>query len=613
MKRNICLLALFILQVFAAELYSAVPPNSALSINRSYQFLPVGAADTLQLLITDDDYKNYTVDDFNIVWFTRDFDIAEINTNGVLTAKKAGETIIYAQSLSYDSITLSCSLEVFIPDLPLVYLTVSGEIVDEPKIPGWMKVIDEKGRETYNNHIGIEIRGSSTKRFPKKQYGIETRYSAHPDSNFNVSLLSLPEENDWVFNGPYSDKSLIRNVIIFNMAGKMNGYASRYRFFELYLNGDYRGVYVLFEKIKRDKNRVDIIKNDESNNQAFIVKRDKFDGIDNKYFNTAHGDKIQYHYPKPRDLTGIQESFIRNYILEAESALYSSNFRDETTGYRKYFDVDSWVDYLLIQQICKNNDGFHFSNFMYRDKSGKLVHGPVWDFNLAFANVNYNNCENPEGWWYYFWNSQLMKDRYFADRVEMRWDELRDTVFKPETIHHFIDSTTAAIHKATIRNFKRWPILGIYVWPNYVFPPTYGEEISFLKNWISQRVAWIDENIEEFTTVQDTEDPAEEPQLPEEFELLTNYPNPFNPVTAIRYNLPERSHVKLEIFSVTGQYIATLVNRERSAGFKETVWNSAGNGKPIIRIIFLQINNAQIYGSKKNAAAQVTGTDSLSV
>ena len=356
----------------------------------------------------------------------------------------------------------------------------------------------------------------------------------------------------------------------------MGRYASRYRFFELYLNGDYRGLYVLLEKIKRDNSRVDIRANrDTVADKSFIIKRDKFDGGDNEHFELPHAQKIQYHYPKPRDITPQEIQFIRSYISNVENVLYSSYFTHLTSGYAKYLDVDSWVDYLLLQNISKNNDGFHFSNFFYRDRGGKLVHGPIWDFNLAFGNVNYNDNEKTDGWWYWFWNRQLMNDPRFQAKVYERWWELREDQFKPENIFHFIDSTAASIDAEQKRNFKRWPTLGTYIWPNNVFPATYGEEITYLKQWIQARIDWIDDNIGEFTDERVGVSSPTSP-TPQSYELGQNFPNPFNPVTTIHYTIPGVSHVKLEIFNVSGQSVAMLENKIKSAGHYEITWDAPG-------------------------------------
>ena len=176
--------------------------------------------------------------------------------------------------------------------LPIIVVNTSGqEIPNEDKITAHMGIIDNGPGETnylsdpynhYDGFIGIEIRGSSTTWFPKKQFAVETRDSL--GENNNISLFGMPEENDWIFNAPYTDKSLMRNVIIYKMARDAGRYASRTHYFELVINGDYKGLYVMFEKVKRDDNRVAVSKlePDETTGDdltgGYIIKIDKWDG-----------------------------------------------------------------------------------------------------------------------------------------------------------------------------------------------------------------------------------------------------------------------------------------------------------------------------------------------
>ena len=204
-------------------------------------------------------------------------------------------------------------------NLPIVILDTEGQdIPDEPKITARMQIIDN-GPNTrnsvldtptgYDGFIGIELRGSSSQAFPKKQYGVETRDEA--GDNLNVSLLGMPEENDWVLYAPYSDKSLMRNVLAYELARRMGRYASRTRFVEVVLNGDYQGVYVLMEKIKRDRNRVDInnLKEDEISGDdltgGYLIRIDRRDGFEGESWESnflpayATDARVHYQYREP--------------------------------------------------------------------------------------------------------------------------------------------------------------------------------------------------------------------------------------------------------------------------------------------------------------------------
>ena len=416
-------------------------------------------------------------------------------------------------------------------NLPIVVLNTNGQIIpDENKIEIDMGIIyNGSGQRNYladpfneyDGKIGIEVRGSSSQGFPKKQYGFETRDDE--GNNLNVPLLGMPEENDWILYAPYSDKSLLRNFITYNLSRKTGRYASRTCFCELVINDDYKGVYILLEKIKRDNNRVDISKMDsddiagDSLSGGYIIKIDKWTGSNNDGWVSefppypgAWQDIIyQYHYPKPDEIVTQQKDYIQNVIYEFE------NFMDQRTGdimdqsYEDFIDVDSFIDFFIINEIAKNVDGYRLSTFMFKDresKGGKLTMGPVWDFNLGFGNANYYEGWVTSGWQmqnilysdYYltpfYWN-KLFEDSEFYKRLTMRWLSFRQTILSNDSILGLIDQTVEYLDESQQRNFQRWPILGVWVWPNYFVGNTYAEEIAFLKNWIEDRLAWMDANL----------------------------------------------------------------------------------------------------------------------
>ena len=360
------------------------------------------------------------------------------------------------------------------------------EILDEPRISANMKIINNvesrnflsDSKYEYHGQISIEIRGSSSQSFfPKKQYGFETQNE--DGSNNNVSLLGLPSENDWILYAPYSDKTLIRNILAYKLSESLGNYAPRTRLCELVLNGEYAGVYVLTEKIKRDKNRVDIskLKPDEITGDdltgGYIVKIDKLtDSSCDGWHTETENVFIQYHYPEYNDIVPEQKSYIKNYINRFERSLFSENFSDLSNGYQQFMDINSAIDFMIINEISKNVDAYRFSTFMYKDKdsnSGKLIFGPVWDYNIAFGNVNYAEGYIVEGyrmvnfpWW-----RRLMQDPIFTDSLKRRWAEIRKEKFSNDRIINIIDSLTLVLKEPQQRNFQKWSIIGKYVWPNH--------------------------------------------------------------------------------------------------------------------------------------------------
>ena len=246
----------------------------------------------------------------------------------------------------------------------------------------------------YDGYIGIEIRGhSSQDYFPKKQYGLETRNSE--GENLNVSLFGIPKENDWVLYAPYSDKSLMRNVLAYDIARSLGSYAPRTQFCEVILNNDYVGIYVFMEKIKKDSNRVNIYDPEPDNlSGGYLLEvsvLSKIDTTDNYFESESQGRFFVIKFPDEDDITVDQIAWITNYINTFESTLYSGSFNDPDIGYYQYIDSPSWVDYILLNEAFRNNDVFYSSTYLHKKKNGKLFAGPVWDFNIAMGNIDYND------------------------------------------------------------------------------------------------------------------------------------------------------------------------------------------------------------------------------
>lgn len=403
--------------------------------------------------------------------------------------------------------------------LPIVVINTTNSIPDEPKVHAWMDIIYTEGETSsqydtpnvYSGHVGIERRGESSSGFPKKQYAFETRTAQ--DSNLNVSLLGMPEENDWILYAPYSDKSLIKNVLTYKLSRQMGESAPRTRYVEVVLNGDYQGIYVLIEKIKQDSGRVNIAKllpTDTEGDEVtggYVIRNDKTtDLYDYEYWRgpsyRPYGLQSLYMFydPKYEDMVYNQRRYIVDFTKTFEDALIASNFRDSLDGYRKYTDVFSYIHMMFVNEISMNVDCYHFSTYFYKDKDsdgGKFFSGPVWDYNIAWGNVNYGDVEVDDGFIYtrggrmFHWR-RMMEDPWYADVAYGRWDDLRSDVLSWQNIEHIIDSCITLMGPAIDRNYDRWPVLGTYVWPNVVWPETYEEEITMLKDFIIERLPWLD-------------------------------------------------------------------------------------------------------------------------
>ncbi len=407
--------------------------------------------------------------------------------------------------------------------LPLFSVNTNGaQIVDEPKIAADFTITDGQ-QNLYAGKMGIEIRGSTSQFFPKKSYGFETWDAQGND--MDASLLGMPEEEDWILYAPYSDKSLVRNVLIYDLARDMDHYATRTQFVELNINGQYNGVYVLMEKLKRDKGRIDISKLEIDENTGedltggYIIKIDKsekegytdMNSFDSDYgvAGSTAGSPINflYEYPDADDITQEQRTYISTYISDFEDALASDTFTDPDTGYASYIDLDSFVDFFILNEISNNVDAYRISTFMHKDKNEKLKMGPIWDFNLAWGNADY--CSGGETnvwaykfnercpgdlWFVPFWWDRLLEDPAFVSRLKERWTELRGNLLSDATISGKVDGYMKILNDGEVirSNFAKWPVLGTYVWPNNFVGNNYDEEIEYLKQWVLDRTSWLD-------------------------------------------------------------------------------------------------------------------------
>ena len=491
-------------------------------------------------------------------------------------------------------------------DLPIVLINTNGQTIpDEPKIIADLRIIDNgpgkrntvTDKPTFVSKIGIEKRGATSQQFfPKKPYGLELRDTSGVNS-VNASVLGMPAESDWVLNATYSDKTLIRETLTYDLNRQISkSYTPRYRYCEVILNGSYDGIYILFEKIKRDKNRVNIssIKKTDVSGDAltggYIFKIDKTEGSPSRAWVSPYKGvrgqaiPIQIDRPKPEDLAEEQFQYAKTYITNFENALNGAQYQDSLTGYRQYINDDSFVDYLLLTEVSKNVDGYRLSTFFYKDRDsnrnagagagGKLTLGPIWDYNLTYGNANYCAGNAFQGWAFDhpracpadpfqvpFWWDRLMSDQAFARKVRVRYQALRQTVLKTERIQAYVDSVAGVLTEARTRNFQRWPVIGTYIWPNSYIGQTYQNEVTYLKTWISQRLAWLDTAVLPLGVIV----LATEPTTPDPF-ALTVSPNPSLGEVTVHYRLLRRTDLRLTVTDAAGRTLQTLNLPDQPAG-----------------------------------------------
>jgi hypothetical protein len=408
-------------------------------------------------------------------------------------------------------------------NLPVVIINTDGgaSIPDNPKIPATMKIIyrgqgqrnylsdqNNPASLNYNGKIGIEIRGSSSQVTLKKQYGFTTKKADNVTNN-NVSLLGMPEENDWVLNGMVFDPALIRDYLCYNLSRQIGEYASRTAYCEVIINGDYKGLYLLQEKIKSDDNRVDIVKIDNNDNTVpnvtggYITKADKTTGGDPVAWTLVdpNGSSTAYIHelPEPGDITEAQNTYIQSQFMNF--AYIASTFSISCiTGIPSIIDIPSFINYMIISEISSNADSYQFSTYFHKDRSGKLRAGPVWDNDLTFGNDlffwGYNRSKtniwqfsNGDNEGSHFWKD-LYNSPEFRCHLAKRWNELIQAgqPLNQSSIETFIDQTAAYISEAVVRENALWGNTG-----------SLDEKISAIKAFLGMRIPWITTNLEGYS------------------------------------------------------------------------------------------------------------------
>lgn len=364
--------------------------------------------------------------------------------------------------------------------------------------PGQINYLTDSANH-YNGFIGIELRGNSTQNFPKKPYNIETRDSL--GGNLNVSLFGMPAENDWVLRASYMDHTFIRNPLAMHMSRQTGRWASRCQLVELLINGEYQGIYIFMEKIKRDDGRLDI-----QELEAFVIEEPDISGgyiYEITGFETNLGKSRKLKYPDFEDAPPEQITYIMDYDDGFRSSMYSPSFKDETSGYHAWIDVESFVAEIIVQEAMRNSDAYGWSGYFHKDRGGKINAGPVWDFDQSSGNSSYPDDGVVEGWLFahnetsntpFFWE-KLFSDPSFSYKVKLQWETLRKDAFQTTQLLSYVDSIALHLSDAQAREFEQWPVLGTNIWretTGYWERNTFQKEVDYLKTFLTERWAWMD-------------------------------------------------------------------------------------------------------------------------
>ena len=400
--------------------------------------------------------------------------------------------------------------------LPLLVIETNQKFINDKKRTKARLYIIERDSTGFSNlkdtatalktDIKIEIRGFSSVRLPKKNYSLRTIKS--DKSNNNLSLLGLPADCEWILNANCMDRSMSRNTLMYELARQLGYYSSRSRIVELVINGQYVGVYTLNEKIKRSPER---LADTDDFPKGLIIKldtpRDKKPGWYSKHAGfdgEGYRCHFQYNYPAFIDLDSSQVLYIQQKVNAFEEAIANINDIDSLNT---IVNVQSFIDFLLLQEFSKNSDAFNLSIFLHLNKKQQMEIGPIWDFDRALGNGISDRVRYTSGFRFAYpdrdamhpvpmWWQNLLKKPQFKAMVKERWKELRAGILSENNIHFQLDSLTALIQPVQQRNFNTWPLLGV-ARSNFHGDPalnTYDKEIADLKNWMHERLLWLDKS-----------------------------------------------------------------------------------------------------------------------
>lgn len=387
----------------------------------------------------------------------------------------------------------------------------------------------------------LRYRGRTSRAFSKHSYQIDLIQNNDPLQNNNLPLLGMSAGNSWALHGPFLDKTLLRNYMWMNISAEIMGDAPNVRFCELLVDGEYQGVYVLMENISRSEGRIDITRYEEGDLITSYLFRIASHANPLKTvapFTTytlrlESNRSIELLYPPLRYQSQHVQDYVTSDIAEIERFLFSSEMYADPTKWHDYLDVNSFVDYYILQEFLGNNDTFIESTYFYRDLRGKLHIGPVWDFNNVFDNFFHPVAMDEFLLSQRGWYSQLMNSEDFVERVIARYQELREGILSEESLNQYLDETIEWLGDAVERNYSVWgnsfnPILlenserrnpplsakqeesieqGSLterisaLWQSiqelYAYNPTsYEEAIEQMRTAMNRRGTWLDRNIE---------------------------------------------------------------------------------------------------------------------
>ena len=316
----------------------------------------------------------------------------------------------------------------------------------------------------------------------------------------------------------------------------------------------------------------------------------------------------QYYYPKADKIQETQKNYIKEFMDRFENAVFSTNFFADEIRYTDLINVTSFTDFLIINELSKNSDGYKLSTYMYKDREDKddrLYAGPIWDFDQTYGMSEVCSNNDPTGWTYMqeqdwcedlqsmpmFWQS-MMSDTIFTNHLSCRWNMLRQGPLHLDSLLNRIDEMNLYVGEAITRNFIRWDFQGQNIWiePEPLPLETHEEEVEYMKNWITERIEWMDLNIpgncssDIFSKI---------PEFSENL-FVHVFPNPSKGKFDITFELETRQDIYLTISNFIGDIVLKVKLKDQVGQFNNTIdFGNQTNGMYILNITSKNINHNQ--------------------
>ena len=430
-------------------------------------------------------------------------------------------------------------------NLPIVWIDVNGAmILRDERITAHMKIIHNGDGQLnyadtvahpgqhveYDGYIALRYRGHSSFARRKKPYSFRplTAPLEEGGEKQKVKLLGMGKDNNWALLAPHSDQTMVRDLLAREMARPWMEFTPQGRYCELYLDGIYYGVYILAEVVSKGKHRLNLDDPGEEGDEltgGYIMEVDRAEGM--IFMSTHHPvtstgvvctDKhvfFQYVSPDYEDMSQAQINYIKSRVRLMENVFASADYQNPETGYRQYIDVMNFIDYQLAEELGHNVDAYRLSGkfFKRRDSEDPRFKMVLWDMDLAYGIPYYLDGWRYDTWSYQmndtldasgdmylvpFWWYKLNNDPANTAALKARWAEYRRNNITLERIYEVIDSLSGelTLDGAITRNSQARPRWGVYVWPNNYIPQDYNDALSFLKQWLAGRIAWMDEQLD---------------------------------------------------------------------------------------------------------------------